>query len=283
MSKHSSTGVLYDAAFQGSRGAFSELAAWELLTPSARLLPCPRLEEVFDAVSESTSTYGVVPVENTLAGSIHLSFDLLYQHRLYIIDETVCHIEHAVVGAPGVRLEDVRYIYSHAVALAQCERFFRTHPEIQPLPEYDTAGAVEKVIVENRRDAAAIAGKRTAEIFGGVVLAESIQDHPENYTRFILISREPRPPAGSVRRKTTIVFKLANAPGALFRSLQPFAERGIDLTKIESRPLKGSPFEYLFYVDLVSEPGASAAVDEAIGELEKISAALRVLGTYPAS
>ena len=139
------------------------------------------------------------------------------------------------------------------------------------------------MIKENRRDSAAIAGKRTAEIFGGVVLAEAIQDHQENYTRFILISREPRPLAGSMRRKTTIVFKLANAPGALFRSLRPFAERGIDLTKIESRPIKGSPFEYLFYVDLVSEAGPSAAVEEAIRELEGISTALRVLGTYPAS
>jgi prephenate dehydratase len=273
----------YDAAFQGSRGAFSEIAAWELLTPSARLLPCPRLEEAFDAVSNSTATYGVIPVENTLAGSIHLSFDLLYQHKLSIIGETVCHIEHALVGAPGVRLEDVRYVLSHPVALAQCERFFRMHPEIQQKPEYDTAGAVEMVIRENRRDAAAIAGKRTAEIFGGVVLAERIQDHPENYTRFILVSRDARLPAGTVRRKTTLVFKLANAPGALVQSLRPFAERGIDLTKIESRPIKGSPFEYLFYVDLVSEPGAAAAVDEAIQELARISAALRVLGTYPAS
>jgi len=274
---------LFDAAFQGSRGAFSEMAAWELLTPSARLLPCPRLEEVFEAVSNSAASYGVVPVENTLAGSIHLSFDLLYQHKLFIIAETVCHIEHALVSAPGVRLEDVRYVLSLPVALAQCEQFFRTHPEIQPAPEYDTAGAVEKVIKEIRRDSAAIAGKRTAEIFGGVVLAEAIQDHQANYTRFILISREPRPLAGSMRRKTTIVFKLANAPGALFRSLRPFAERGIDLTKIESRPIKGSPFEYLFYVDLVSEAGPSAAVEEAIRELEGISTALRVLGTYPAS
>jgi prephenate dehydratase len=275
--------MLFDAAFQGSRGAFSEIAAWELLTSSARLLPCPSLEEVFDAVSNSVANYGVVPVENTLAGSIHLSFDLLSQHKLFIIAETVCHIEHAVVGAPGVRLEDVRYVLSHPVALAQCEQFFRTHQEIQQVPEYDTAGAVEKVIRENRRDAAAIAGKRTAEIFGGVVLAERIQDHPENYTRFILISREPRPPAGSVRRKTTIVFKLANSPGALFRSLQPFAERGIDLTKIESRPIKGSPFEYSFYLDLVSGAGVETAVDDAIRELAAVSAALRVLGTYPAS
>src|SRR5205814_3379779 len=140
MSTPSSVGAPYDAAFQGSRGAFSEIAAWELLTPAAKLLPCPTFEELFAAVSNSVANYGVAPVENTLAGSVHLNFDLLYQHKLFIIAETVCHIEHAVVGVPGVRLEDVRYIYSHPVALAQCEQFFRTHPEIRQVPEYDTAG-----------------------------------------------------------------------------------------------------------------------------------------------
>jgi prephenate dehydratase len=272
----------YDAAFQGSRGAFSEIAAWEMLTPSARLLACPRLEEVFEAVSNSTAAYGVIPVENTLAGSIHLSFDLLYQHELFIIGETVCHIEHAVVGAPEVRLEDVRFVLSHPVALAQCERFFRTHPKIQAVAEYDTAGAVEKVIRENMRDSAAIAGRRTAELFGGVVLADNIQDHSENYTRFLLISQENRIPAGSLKRKTTIVFKLANAPGALFHALKPFAERGIDLTKIESRPIKGSPFEYFFYADLVSGRESAAAAEEAIEELKRLCVSLRILGTYQA-
>jgi prephenate dehydratase len=240
----------YDAAFQGNRGAFSEIAAWELLSPDARLLPCARFEDVFQAVTNSTATYGVIPVENTLAGSIHASFDLLYEHKLFIIAETISHIEHAVVGAPGMRLQDVRNILSLPIALAQCEQFFRSHPEIRPVPEYDTAGAVEKVIRENLRDSAAIAGRRTAEIFGGVVLADNIQDHPENYTRFLLISREQRAPVGAGKRKTSIVFKLANVPGALFHSLRPFAERGIDLTKIESRPLKGSPFEYLFYCSM---------------------------------
>jgi prephenate dehydratase len=271
----------YDAAFQGSRGAFSEIAAWELLGPEATLLPCPHLEEVFGAVLTGTARYGVVPVENTLAGSVLLGVDLLIQYDLYVIGEAVCRIEHAVIGAPGVRLEDVRLVMSHPVALAQCETFFRNHPEIRAVPEYDTAGAVEKVVRENRRDCAAIAGSRTAEIFGGVVLADKIQDHSENYTRFLLVSRETREVDDSVRNKTTIVVKLANNPGSLFHSLRPFAERGIDLTKIESRPIKSSPFEYLFFVDLVSEPGRHSVVFEAVEELKRLSASVRPLGTYP--
>jgi len=271
----------YDAAFQGSRGAFSEIASWEMLGAAASLLPCPRLEEVFAAVHSGTARYGVVPVENSLAGSVILGVDLLIQHELFVIRETVCRIDHAVIGAPGVQLKDVRKLMSHPVALAQCEHFFQMHPQIQPVPEYDTAGAVEKVIKENQRDSAAIAGRRTAELFGGVVLADKIQDHAENFTRFLLVSPEKGEPDDSVRNKTTIVLKLANTPGSLFHSLRPFAERGIDLTKIESRPIKGSPFEYLFYIDLVSEPGKMPVVLEAVTELQKISASLRVLGTYP--
>jgi len=210
-----------------------------------------------------------------------MGVDLLIQYDLHVVGETVCRIEHAVIGAPGVRLEDVRLVMSHPVALAQCETFFRNHPEIRAVPEYDTAGAVEKVVRENRRDCAAIAGRRTAEIFGGVVLVDKIQDHSENYTRFLMVSREKREVDDSVRNKTTIVVKLANNPGALFHSLRPFAERGIDLTKIESRPIKDSPFEYLFFVDLVSEPGRYAVVPEAVEELKRLTASVRPLGTYP--
>jgi prephenate dehydratase len=271
----------YDAAFQGSRGAFSEIAGWDLLGSSASLLPCPHLEEVFEAVAKQTARYGIVPVENTLAGSVLLGVDLLIRHDLVVIAETICRIEHALIGAPGLRIQDVRRVLSHPVALAQCEAFFREHPEIQAVPEYDTAGAVETVIRENRRESAAIAGRRTAELFGGVVLADRIQDHKDNFTRFLLVSREPRVADESVRNKTTLVFKLANKPGALFHALRPIAERGLDLTKIESRPIKESPFEYLFYLDLVSEPNKLTIVREAVGELENLAAWLKVLGTYP--
>ena len=273
---------IFDAAYQGSRGAFSEDAALKLLTPAAKLLPRDTLEDVFNAVSRGEARFGVVPIENTLAGSIHRCYDLLFEHDLKIVGETVCRIQHALIAAPGVQLKDVHKALSHPVALAQCEQFFRKHPQIQPVSVYDTAGAVESVMREGLRDSAAVAGRRAAEVYGGTILVDSIQDHAENYTRFLLItpSASNAPQPSSSEYKTTIVFSVANAPGALHHSLRAFAERGIDLAKIESRPLRGSPFEYLFYLDLIGRAN-SAPVSEALAELTAQAKWVRVLGTYP--
>ena len=276
-------GNVYDAAYQGTRGSNSEDACIDLLSPAAKLLPRTTLEDVFNAVNRGEARYGVVPVENTLAGSIHRCYDLLFEHDLKIIGETVRHILFALIAPPGVALSEVRKALSHPVALAQCERFFREHPQIQPVPVYDTAGAVEIVINEGSRDSAAVATRRAATVFGGEILAEAIQDHMENYTRFLLIA-----PAGSpepVRHpvaeyKTTNVFSVGNIPGALYHSLRPFAERRIDLAKIESRPLRGSPFEYLFYLDLIGRAD-TAPISDALVELRAQAKSVRVLGTYP--
>src|SRR5262245_46752360 len=273
----------YDAAYQGTRGSNSEDACIDLLSPAAKLLPRTTLEDVFNAVSHGEARCGVVPVENTLAGSIHRCFDLLFEHDLKIIGETVRHILFAVIAPPGVALSDVRKALSHPVALAQCETFFREHPQIQPVPVYDTAGAVEIVMKEGARDSAAVATRRAASVYGGQVLAEAIQDHLENYTRFLLItpsSSLDTGPASSSDYKTTIVFSVGHTPGALYQSLRPFAERRIDLAKIESRPLRGSPFEYLFYLDLVGRADASP-VSDALNELRAQAHSVRVLGTYP--
>ena len=273
----------YDAAYQGTRGANSEDACIDLLSPAAKLLPCDTLEDVFNAVSRGESQYGVVPVENTLAGSIIGSYDLLFEHDLKIVGETVRHILFALIALPGVDLSEVRKALSHPVALAQCVKFFRQHPQIQPVSVYDTAGAVEIVTRQGLRDSAAIATRRAAEVYGGVVLAEAIQDHRENYTRFLLItpSAAPETPSTSASGyKTTVVFSVGNAPGALYHSLRPFAERRIDLAKIESRPLRGSPFEYLFYLDLIGRAD-SAPISDALGELRGHAKSVRVLGTYP--
>lgn len=273
---------MFDAAYQGSKGAFSEDAALKMLTPAARLLPRDTLEEVFDAVAHGEARFGVVPIENTLAGSIHRCYDLLFEHDLKIVGETVSSIEHALIAPPGVGLNDVRKVLSHPVALAQCESFFRSHPQIEPVSVYDTAGAVENIMRSGVRDSAAVASRRAAEVYGGTILAAGIQDHAENYTRFLLIT--PIPSAASMSRsgecKTTIVFRVANAPGALCRSLHPFADRSVDLAKIESRPIRGAPFEYLFYLDLIGS-SESPAVSDALAELRRQSVSLRVLGTYP--
>jgi prephenate dehydratase len=275
----------YDAAYQGTRGSNSEDACIDLLSPSARLLPRTTLEDVFKAVTRGEARYGVVPIENTLAGTIHICYDLLFEHDLKIVGETVRHILFQLIAPPGVELSELRRALSHPKALEQCEKFFRQHPQIERVPEYDTAGAVEIVIKQGKRDAAAIATRRAAEVYGGVILAEAIQDHLENYTRFLLItpsaSDAPAPPAVSGSDyKTTIVFSVGNAPGALYHSLRPFAERRIDLAKIESRPLRGSPFEYLFYLDLIGRADSTPIAD-ALAELRVHAKTLRVLGTYP--
>ncbi len=272
----------YDAAYQGSPGAFSEEAALRMLSSDARLLPRDTLEEVFNAIDRGDAHFAVVPIENTLAGSIHHCYDLLFEHEVKIVGETVSRIEHALIAPPGVAFQDVRKALSHPVALAQCESFFRRHPQIEPVSVYDTAGAVGKVLSSGARDSAAVAGRRAAQIYGGVILADGIQDHSENYTRFLLItsfaSAASRTISGEC--KTSIVFRVANKPGALCHSLIPFAERSVDLAKIESRPLKGSPFEYLFYLDLIGTAD-SPAVSDAIEDLRRQSISLRVLGTYP--
>jgi prephenate dehydratase len=275
--------TVYDAAYQGTRGSNSEDACIDLLSPAANLLPRTTLDDVFKAVMRGEARYGVVPVENTLAGTVPGLYDLLFQNDVKIIGETVRHILFAVIAAPGVALADVRKALSHPVALAQCETFFRQHPQIQPVPVYDTAGAVEIVMREGSRDSAAVATRRAATVYGGEVLAEAIQDHMENYTRFLLITPSSSPDLerkSAAEYKTTIVFSVGNAPGALYHSLRPFAERQIDLAKIESRPLRGSPFEYLFYLDLVGRADSSA-ISEALAELQAQAKSVRVLGTYP--
>ena len=206
---------MHDAAYQGTRGANSEDAAIDLLSASATLLPRDTLEDVFTTVSRGEARYGIVPIENTLAGSIHRCYDLLFEHDLKIVGETVRHIVFALIAPPGVALDEVRKALSHPVALAQCEQFFRRHPQIQPVSVYDTAGAVENVMRQGLRDSAAVASRRAAQVYGGVILADAIQDHLENYTRFLLItpvsSAEPVSTTTS-DYKTTIVFSVGNAP-----------------------------------------------------------------------
>lgn len=266
-------------AFQGERGAFSEEAVVAHFGETARPLPCRSFAEVFEAASSGRADYGVVPIENSLAGSIHQVYDLLLAHGLHIVGEVEIRISHHLIALPGVKLANVRRVLSHPQALAQCQgSLARLLPEAEPVPTYDTAGSAKLLQVERIRDGAALASRRAAEIYGLVILRKCLEDDPENYTRFLVLGTSPVEPQGPA--KTSLVFSVKNAPGALHRCLGAFARRGIDLTKIESRPLRGKRWQYVFYVDFAGSVHEERC-REALEELEGMATFLRVLGSYP--
>ncbi|MCA1633701.1 MAG: prephenate dehydratase [Acidobacteria bacterium] len=267
-------------AFQGERGAFSEEAAARLLGEGVTLVPRPTFDSLFAAVAEGAADCALAPIENSLAGSVHRSYDLLLESSLHIAGEVVIPIRHCLIGCPGSTLDRIRTVESHPVALAQCERFFKAHPEIRRIATEDTAGSVARIVRCGDPTRAAIAGKRAAEIYGGSVLREPLEDHSENYTRFVLLAPSAAPIEGA--DKLSLVLKLPHRPGALHRALEPFARRRIDLLKIESRPVEGRPWEYHFYLDL----RASLDDAEAAGALEELrgqAASVRLLGCYPSA
>jgi prephenate dehydratase len=267
-----------DAAYQGRPGAYSESAARRLLGPDASLLPCDTLEDAFAALAERRVARAVVPVENTLAGTVSKTYDLLLEHDLTVIGEHVEHIDHVLIGPAGASVDRLVRVLSHPVALAQCERFFRAHPEIAAVPVFDTAGAVPLALDDADGRTAAVASRAAAHLYGGSVLREHLQDHPENFTRFVLVSGDPTMPSAKSALKTIIGLRLGNAPGALWRALEPFANAGINLTKIESRPVAGRPFEYAFVLELQSD--GTAGVDAVLEELSQRTRWMRVIGTF---
>ncbi|MGH9770645.1 MAG: prephenate dehydratase [Candidatus Acidiferrales bacterium] len=267
-------------AFQGERGAFSEEAAIKLLGDKVILVPCPTFEAAFSAVDDGLADYILAPIENSLAGSVHRSFDLLVDSRLNIIAEEIIPISHNLIGPPGATFEQVAVVESHPVALAQCEQFFRAHPHLRRIAAEDTAGSVRDVVQAGDRARAAIAGQRAAEIHGGKILREHLEDNCENYTRFLLLSPSPGVPGNA--DKLSLVFQLDHRPGALVHALEPFARRNINLMKIESRPVHGQPWQYRFYLDLQASQN-DCEVAQALSELEKLVVDLRILGSYAAA
>ena len=271
-------------AYQGERGAFSESAARRLLSEAAAL-PFASFEEMFAAVLRGDADCCIAPIENSLAGSIHRNYDLILDSNLRILGETNLRIVHNLLGARTASIGALKRVYSHPVALAQCGRFLREHPHVEPVPVHDTAGAVRMVMERGYDDEAAIASDRAAEIYGAATLAAGIEDHAQNFTRFFLAAPHDaalRPVAdGQPRRwKTSLLLRVANKPGALFRALGAFALREIDLAKIESRPIEGRPWEYGFYLDVIG----NAEEDPLAGALENlrgVAELVRVLGTYP--
>lgn len=263
-------------AYQGEPGAFSEAAA-RRFDANAELEPCRSFEDVFDAVEHGTVTHGVLPIENSIGGSIHRNYDLLVAHQLPIVGEVELTVVHELLALPGSSLDRLRRIYSHPQALAQCERFLQTLVGVEIVATYDTAGSAKLVAEQRLTDAAAIASVRAGELWGLVPLASAVQDFEGNVTRFLVIGRQPIPhvPAD----KTSIVFSLKNEPGALFKALSVFALRDVDLTKLESRPIPGRPWEYLFYVDLAAAPD-DLACSRALAHLAEFAPMLRTLGSY---
>jgi len=273
-------------AIQGERGAFSEDAARKLLGATIEIVPCQRFEDVFHSLDRKRVEAAVIPIENTLHGSVHENYDHLLHFDLPIVAETSVRIVHNLIAAPGVPFSRIRRVFSHPVALNQCLDFFVGHPKLEKVPFYDTAGSVKMVMAEKLTDAAAIASAGAAQIYGARILHRSIEDDRQNFTRFFALRRpgssRPAPIRANSRKawKTSLVFSTRNVPGALFRSLGAFAMRDFDLTKIESRPLRGKPWEYLFYLDFIGR------VDEprtrnALGHLRELADLLRVLGCYP--
>src|SRR5712692_7236938 len=270
-------------AFQGEPGAFSEAAAIQLLGDAVRTVPRATFEAAFTAIAEGASDALLAPVENSLAGSVVRVFDLLMQSRLAIVAETILPIEMQLIAAPGASLADIRSVASHPMALAQCERFFAAHPHWKRVPAEDTAGSVREALSRGDKSCAAIAGRRAAEHYHGVILAESIQDNSENFTRFVLLLPESEAPAwiSPDSRKVSLAMRLAHRPGALLASLEPFAKHAVNLLKIESRPIHGRPWEYQFFVDV--EASDVARLDHAVSEVRSATSELRVLGRYVAA
>lgn len=270
-------------AYQGEAGAFSESAARRILGSEIVGVPCDSFERMFAAVGEGSADCCVAPIENSLAGSIHRNYDLLLASELTIAGETSMRIVHNLIAPPDVDFAALRRVYSHPVALAQCTRFFAKHPHIEPMPVHDTAGGLRLVMDRRREDEGAIASAAAAEIYGGRVLLEAIEDNAQNYTRFFLLTppgQQIAPREAARRWKTSIVFRAANKPGALFRALGAFAILEIDLSKIESRPIEGRPWEYAFYLDFEGKLD-DANVARALDNLNGMAEMVRVLGSYP--
>ncbi len=271
------SGQALRVAIQGERGAFSHQAALEALGGGIEVVPEATFDGLFGSVLEGRADRALVPIENSLHGSIHENYDRLLQSPLHTVGETQLRIRQCLIARQGATLGALRRVSSHPVALAQCRRFFAEHSAIEAVTAYDTAGAVRDLMQDGAATEGAIASALAAELYGGQILLEGIEDDPENYTRFLVLAAGPGPIEAAT--KTSMVFVLDNKPGALHGALGFFATRGVDLCKLESRPLRGHAWEYSFYLDALGDPRGS--VGEAIEDLKGSARELRILGHYP--
>jgi prephenate dehydratase/chorismate mutase/prephenate dehydratase len=263
-------------AFQGERGAFSEDAVIRFFS-DAELIPCRSLKQVFEAVTKDEADFGVVPIENSQAGSINETYDLLLKHDLNIYAELDLRVNHCLLALPGEGLTSIKTVYSHPQALAQCEQFL-SKMGVEIVPSYDTAGSAKLISEKKLTNCAAVASKRVAQIYQMQILAEDIQTIKDNYTKFFAISKKKA--KRTAKSKTSIIFATKNVPGALYNCLGAFATRGINLTKLESRPSKDKPWEYIFYVDFEGHLEDDVC-KQALADLKKKTSFIKILGSYP--
>ena len=264
-------------AFQGEKGAYSESAVYKFFGEAVEVKPCRDLAEAFESVDRQESKFGVVPVENSLEGSVNQTYDLFLKYDLKVCGEVIVRVSHCLLANTGTKLEQITTVYSHPQALAQCRNFLeRSGWEL--IPTYDTAGSAKMLKEKNLQNAAAIASERAAELYGLKILAREIEDNPNNYTRFFVLSKQDSPMTG--KDKTSIIFAAAHTPGSLYHALSEFAKRCINLTKIESRPTKQTPWEYNFYLDFEGHRSEQRCI-EALEALKEYSAFIKILGSYP--
>jgi len=268
-------------AFQGEAGAYSEAAALAFFGSQVETVACHNFDDVFASVTNTNCRFGIIPIENSLAGSIHRNYDLLLRNNLHLVGEHYLRVSHCLLALPGVQLDEIKTVHSHPQALAQCEANLSNLP-IRPVAEADTAGSAKLIRAMNDRSAAALASHRAASVYQLEILVENMEDNPANFTRFLALASpgEILPAPAEVEYKTSIVFSLHNQPGSLFKAMSVFALRDIDLTKIESRPMPGRPWEYLFYIDFIGS-AQDQVCTRAIAHLEELAPFLRILGSYP--
>ena len=264
-------------AFQGEVGAYSEEAAFRFFGTSIQSEPCESLDDVFKVVERGEMSFGIVPIENSLEGSIGRVYDLLLDSSLKVCGETELRIVHCLIANPGARMDSIKKVYSHPQALGQCRAFLK-HLDCEVIPTSNTASSVKMIKDIGMVDAAAVASAKAAEIYGMEILAKEIEDTTNNFTRFFVLSKQDSPPSGN--DKTSVVFSLKDRPGTLYDSLKEFAIRNINLTKIESRPTRQKPWEYNFYLDFAGHRDDKAS-KEALENLDRNSRFLKVLGSYP--
>ncbi|TET66133.1 MAG: prephenate dehydratase [Candidatus Aminicenantes bacterium] len=264
-------------AFQGEIGAYGEEAAFQFFGPLIQVKPRESLDDVFKVVERGEAQFGVVPIENSLEGSISRVYDLFLDSSLKVCGETELRVSHCLIASPEAQLGSIKRVYSHPQALAQCRAFLK-HLDCELIPTYNTAASVKMIKEQGITDGGAVASARAAEIYGMKVIAKEIEDNPNNFTRFFILSKQDSPPSGE--DKTSIVFSVKHKPGTLYEFLRELAGRNINLTKIESRPTRQKPWEYNFYLDFEGHREDKLS-REILESLERVSLFVKVLGSYP--